>query len=381
MFSPTQLSLRTDAEATDRPLGGQDKIPHRADRTPLRARPVNQLFELSLSPEEQPSSSKRKEVDRQTDAIQVVSDADEIEVVDYIRPRTTTPASVRAKLKPEIILQSRTASRAESRSDSPDPLDLIPENSAYTPQVDERRSAQPHSSATETSNIVASGRKSSRVQAAAEKKEQEKEERRRIRRERKLKEEQERRVSGDITQSTSKRQKNKASSEVLKQSATSTGLHREPSTAAGPSSSRSTEMTKHGRPAAREAKRKRQSESVAVEPLEPDVELDDAPISITAEEEECVVAVSLSPAKPAEVADEATKPTLRPPKSPTPDEPEVPVHDTKEPTASVLHSMPSVVRQREMSASSSSARQSPGPAGPDGRPQRPQGIKWQTCKS
>lgn len=372
-LSPTQLSAQvvpdSDLAATSKTL--KHDIQTGQQRTPLRPRASNQAFQLSSSPIEA-SNSPKKAAHASSKHIDALSDSEEIEVIETVRP---TPASKRRR--PEIVLQSRSTSRARSRLDSPDPLDLIPSGSADTFPSIERHSAQPRSSATE-SNHVGTERKSSRVQAAAEKKELEKEEKRRLRRERKAKEEAER-IARDSQEPTakSKRQKSAKSATAAKPTTYSGSSSRGAKSTTEVNRSSATPSTSHISPV----------KSITKPPAEPRIARARASIAVATPPEEVAAEESLpmSPVKTAEadtIDEEPTSPKLAAQESPTPDEAprggdivEPKIHDARS------ESPFADPRRWELAASSSSSRQSPGPAGPDGRPQRPDGIRWQTSES
>ena len=374
-LSPTQLSAQvvpdSDLAATSKTL--RHDVQTGQQRTPLRPRASNRAFQLSSSPIEASNSSK-KAAHASSKHIDALSDSEEIEVIETVRP---TPASKRRR--PEIVLQSRSTSRARSRLDSPDPLDLIPSGSADTFPSIERHSAQPRSSATE-SNHVGTERKSSRVQAAAEKKELEKEEKRRLRRERKAREEAERIARGSQEPTAkSKRQKTAKSATAAK-----------PITYSGSSSRGAKSTTEVNRSSATPAPSTSiisPVNSITKPPAEPRIARARASIAMATppEEVEAEESLPISPVKIAEadtIDGEPTSPKLAAQESPTPNEaprggdivePKIHVARSESPFADP--------RRRELAASSSSSRQSPGPAGPDGRPQRPDGIRWQTSES
>jgi len=363
LFSPTQLS----GQAETGPIVPQHLKEHetvtpryRKERTPLRPHPDNQAFRLSSSPVE-PSPLRKRPADDIDKDTPVISDTDDFEVIEAVRPRTATPAS--RQRRPEIILQSKSASRARSRIESPDPLDIIPNPSASTSYS---RPQQPRSSATESTG-VGSERKSSRVQAATEKKELEKEEKRRIRRERKAREEEERKAKTADQATKSKRQK--------KTDSLSTATRR---STASPRKSESAAVGEIPDPTPA-------SEIVEVPAEIAKSRLTDtsggvgARASISQEPEDIHAPASVA-IEPAVLEDEVDLVDAQVPKSPIKSAAkEFLRHDDALPPA---ESPPHVheSRQRERVASTSSSRDSPGPAGPDGRLQRPQGIRWQTCR-
>jgi len=355
-LSPTQLSAQAAPEPAARlsPKGVQ--TPHQ--RTPLQPKAYNQAFALS-SPPAEPSSSTKKVSQPTKNTIFVVSDSEEVEIIESTHP---TPASKRPKLRPEIILQSTSASRARSRHESPDPLDVIQSGSTSTLPSLERRSEQPGSSANASTSTVAE-RKSSRVQAAADKKELEKEEKRRLRRERKAREEADRLVGGDQARRI-RRQTSNASVSATKPVAHSDAPTRKSRQA--PQARRTTvttvPATNRGPPA--ESIQEHSAESPAAGPR-----IDMPSVQPRS---------PISPAKVAEPALDSEKHKLGTPKSPSP---EAQYDRTAQGvgTATMTNLMVDPRRQ-ELVASSSSARQSPGPVGPDGRPQRPDGIRWQTSE-
>lgn len=363
LFSPTQLS----GQAESRPIIPQHLKEHETvtprylrERTPLRPHPDNQAFRLSSSPVEA-SPLKKRPADDIEKVTQVISDTDDFEVIEAVRPRTATPAS--RQRRPEIILQSKSASRARSRIESPDPLDIIPNPSA---SASYSRPQQPRSSATESTG-VGSERKSSRVQAATEKKELEKEEKRRIRRERKAREEEERKAKTPDQATKSKRQK--------KTGSLSTATRR---STASPRKSESAAVGEIPDPTPA-------SEIVEVRAEIAKSRLTDTPGGVGArasisQEPEDIHALASVAIEPAVLEDDVDLVDAQVPKSPIKSAAKGSLrHDDAPPSAeSPSHVHDS--RQRERVASTSSSRDSPGPAGPDGRLQRPQGIRWQTCR-
>lgn len=355
-LSPTQLSAQA-ANELPIPAAYQDsvlntRIPQQ--RTPLRPRASNQAFQVSSSPAEHFNVTK-KPAQTPSKAIEVVSDPEEIEIIESIRPASMAK---RAKMRPEIILQSKSASRSRSRHESPDPLDLIPSGSASTMPSTERRSEQPQSSAT-ASTITGAERKSSRVKAAADKKELEKEEKRRLRRERKAQEQAEL-LAVDVPEkpSNSKRQRSNASTHTAGPKTYSNASMRSmrPTTASP--------ALEHSTAAATVAN---VPQSIVEFPLRNETS---PSVSLPPH-----VSPFKSPAKDVERGLRKDSEV----RSPTPD-----AITQKEDPLAVEASAPKVFqkdpRQRELIASSSTARQSPGPTGPDGRPQRPDGIQWQTSR-
>lgn len=359
-LSPTQLSARASELGKPNPIGEDQDVPINQQRPPLRPKASNQAFQLSSSPEE-PTSNFRNPIKAANSPIDILSDPEEIEIIE--RP---TPVSKRRR--PEIILQSKSAPRA-SRHDSPDPLDLIPVRSGDTVPLVERRSTQPRSSATDFTN-VGTERKSSRVKAAADKKELEKEEKRRLRRERKDREEAERFAKGVPDQvSKSRRQKPDAPAATAKSITYSGASIRDSRQAskASPATPAPTGRTASRSPPAQPTPQRSTGRRDAK------VEL---PIAVTPAEE-----AVLTP--PIEIAvTNLVDEEPMPPKSLDMNtlSPETTVPGSSVNAARSKSPMPDP-RRRELAASASSSRQSPGPAGPDGRPQRPDGIRWQTSKS
>jgi hypothetical protein len=373
-LSPTQLSAQAVPEpdfATISKRQNQDAQTIQ-QRTPLRSKASNQAFQLSSSPIEASSSSK-KPTHTTSKHIDVLSDSEEIEVIETVRP---TPGSKRRR--PEILLQSKSASRARSRIDSPDPLDLIPSGSADTHSSNERHSVQPRSSATESTH-VGTERKSSRVQAATERKELEKEEKRRLRRERKAREEADRIAKGNQEPTAkSKRQKSATPATAAK-----------PITYSGNSTRSARQAAKVDRSSATPAPSASHIspvDSITQRPAQPRIAKGRASIDVATPSEEAEPEGPLSPVKVSEadaiIDEEPTPPELVAQKPPFPNE-FLAKGDISKPKLHDARSESPLAdpRRRELVASSSSSRQSPGPAGPDGRPQRPDGIRWQTSKS
>jgi hypothetical protein len=372
-FSPTQLSSHVDPGLTI-PMASKDQDKDHScsrKRTPLRSMAVNNGFQLSSSPVE-PSPKKQRLADDNVAAIPAISD-DEIEVIEALPSRTATPAS-RVNRRPEIVLQSKSTSRVRSRIESPDPLDIIPNQSAISFIPSNSRPQQPRSSATESTS-AGNERKSSRVQAATEKKELEKEEKRRIRRERKAREEEERKLKTPEPSSKSKRQKTTDSLSTVARSTKQSKSKNTPSDEIPTPTSAPIIADVHAelatiRPVgarasigSQEPEDAHSPSSVAIETvvLENEVDLlehqgEESPVKSPAQVEVGPLQnIAQSPVK-AQVSGSGFAGRSEPP---------LHLHDS---------------RQRERVASTSSTRDSPGPAGADGRPQRPQGIRWQTSK-
>jgi hypothetical protein len=166
LFSPTQTS--------GRPIPRQVATYGKADQHAPRQ---TSRYQLSSSPVEVAESSKPRSAPPTAEPVS--SQPEIVEIVESFKPKAITPSSSRSKKYPEVILPARTRPSLAKTRESPDPLDSL---------TDTTRSSLDNSQASSSRGDKGIERKSSRVQAAAEKKEAAREEKRRLRRELKAKE-------------------------------------------------------------------------------------------------------------------------------------------------------------------------------------------------
>lgn len=356
LFTPTQTSNQARPPIT---YGKADQ------RTPLRANP-NHTFQLSSSPPELVDSLKRQSPPASKAPKPASSQPEIVEVLETTRPKSAMPSSSRSRSRPEIVLQSRKKVGSSKQRDSPDPLDLIPDAGPSS-----SGDFHPLSSSLDTANKGVE-RKSSRVQAAAEKKEAEKEEKRRLRRERKARE-----ALLEHSKSSGKKAVPKKTASIV------TTRRASPVKAPVALSGEANKvivtvnpdvpvtLDRHKAPTKKRARLDETEDSeipVAQSHIPRAEERSPSRAPSVADQEESLPApvdLVLEDDRPDVLKASALAASPGPPTT----------KDTVEPPKSDL----SRLRKSE-TVSSPSPRQSPGPLQPNGKPERPEGIRWQTCK-
>jgi hypothetical protein len=297
-------------------------------------------------------------------------------VIETTTPKSTSSTSSRLKKRPEIVLQSRSKVSSSRQRDSPDPLDLIPGTGRSTSDDSYQSSL-----GGEVGNKGLE-RKSSRVQAAAEKKEAEREEKRRLRHERKAKE-----AEALLNRSKQESSGKKTSG---KKTNPSIAISTEPPVEAGPPlPDESTDLIvaiptdiavqSGSRKPVPPRKRARPSESEDLDnPASalhtPDTKKpkDTREKPVAGEEElPAVATVSAPDLEPLEVDPAAQKSAST--------AQELAGQSTRQTVTEMAKGNLDHL-QRNVAGRSPVPRQSSGPMQANGKPARPDGIRWQTCK-
>lgn len=342
LFSPTQTS--------GRPIPRQVATYGKADQhTPRQT----SRYQLSSSPVEVAESSKPRSAPPPT-AEPVSSQPEIVEIVESFKPKAITPSSSRSKKYPEVILPARTRPSLAKARESPDPLDSL---------TGTTRSTLENSQASSSRGDKGIERKSSRVQAAAEKKEAAREEKRRLRRELKAKE----------AELKGKEVPRKRSEKDLKTSDGTLGVQAIPAPieAGEIQDTDSTELVAGANDhVAPPKKRPRPSKT-----------LDPRPVATAREP---------TPDAVESVADTTLLGAPKPDSIVAVDKPNA-QQDVQPPIAEALTLPESSAQTPEpglipttrhrVAVGSPLVRQSPGPTMANGKPERPDGIRWQTCKS